>query len=410
MSFTDWFRTPNPPCTLSKPRNLALLDYLRCLAILLVVFRHLVGINFHWQLPWVYDVRDFSAYGLGSILVHLFYIGWAGVPLFFVVSGFCIHWSCLRLERFGMTRFFWQRFWRIYPAYITALILFTWVELKGNFNLAAGRQFFSHVFLIQNLSTTTFWGINGPFWSVAVEVQLYLLYPVLLAIRRRSGWRGCFLIAGSLSLLWRVFAVTRWGWPDHSVNPAMTSPLMTWADWMVGAWIAECYGANRRAFPPSRILLPIVFIGFLASTIYRPLTVFSFSLAGLSSAIWLDQMLHRKASAAFNSTPSAFVKRNAIRVGLISYSVYLWHEPILIHWHAFITQHAIGKLTGTSFTLLAVVIPIVFAIIVAYLSYRLIERPGIQLGRWLLERFTALPRPDSRILELAPSRPEAGIH
>jgi peptidoglycan/LPS O-acetylase OafA/YrhL len=406
---TNLFPKQDAACTPSKPRHLEFIDQLRCVAILLVVFRHLIGINFQWELPWANDVRDFRAYGPASILVHLFYIGWAGVPLFFIVSGFCIHWSCLRFERFDLRRFCWQRFWRIYPAYISALIIFTWVELKGQFDLAACRQFLSHVFLIQNFSTATFWGINGPFWSVAVEVQLYLLYPVLLAIKRRAGWRGCFLLAGSLGVLWRIFAVAKWGWPDHSVNPAMTSPLMTWADWMLGAWIAECYGANRRAFPPNRMLPLLMLIGFLASTIYRPLTAFSFSLAALSSAVWLDQRLHREASTTRQAGFPAFLKKGAVWIGLISYSVYLWHEPILIHWHSFMTQHLNGKLTGGSFALLALGIPMLLAATVAYLSYRLIEKPGIRVGRWLLDRLALLPQPDSRAVKLAPSRPAVRV-
>jgi peptidoglycan/LPS O-acetylase OafA/YrhL len=394
----------------SKPRHLELIDQLRCLAILLVVLHHLVGINFQWMLPWANNVRDFSAYGPASILVHLFSIGWAGVPLFFIVSGFCIHWSCLRLERFDLRRFFWQRFWRIYPTYMTALIIFTWVEFKGQFTLGVCHQFLSHALLIQNFSTTTFWGINGPFWSVAVEMQLYLLYPVLLAIKRRAGWRGCFLLAGSLGILWRIFAVTKWGWPDHTVSPAMTSPLMTWADWMVGAWIAECYGANRRAFPSSRVLSPLMLIGFLASTLYRPLMAFGFSLAALSSAVWLDQMLHREALTTARVGLPAFLKKGAVWIGLISYSVYLWHEPILIHWHSFITHHVNGKLTGGSLVLLALGIPILLATIVAYLSYRLIEKSGIQLGRKLLDRLTVLPRTNPKTVGLASTRSEIGVH
>lgn len=393
----------------SKSRNLELIDQLRGLAILLVVLHHLVGINFQWMLPWANDVRDFSAYGPASIPVYLFSIGWAGVPLFFIVSGFCIHWSCLRLERFDLRRFFWQRFWRIYPAYMTALIIFTWVEYGGQFNLAAWRQFLSHAFLIQNFSTTTFWGINGPFWSVGVEVQLYLLYPVLLVIKRRAGWRGCFLVASSLGILWRIFAITTWGWPDHTVSPAMTSPLVTWADWMLGAWIAECYGANRRAFPSSRVLPLLALIGFFASTIYRPLTALSFSLAALSSAVWLDRILHREAPDAGRVGFPAFLKKGAVWIGLISYSVYLWHEPILIHWHSFISEHVNGKLTGGSFVLVVLGIPILLATIASYLSYRLIEKSGIQLGRRLLDRLTALPRPAGKTVELASSRSEIGV-
>src|SRR5208337_3151607 len=87
----------------SKSQHLGLVDQLRGVAILLVLLCHLYGVNYHWVLPWVNGVRDFSAYGYESVLVQLFFLGRAGVALFFVLSGFCIHWSCMRWERFGGT-------------------------------------------------------------------------------------------------------------------------------------------------------------------------------------------------------------------------------------------------------------------------------------------------------------------
>jgi peptidoglycan/LPS O-acetylase OafA/YrhL len=376
--------------TRGPSNHLQLVDQLRGFAILLVLFHHLYGINFHWVLPWVNGWRDFSAYGYESVWVQLSYLGRAGVPLFFVLSGFCIHLSCLQRGRFEVGRFFWQRFWRLYPAYFIVLALFSYWLFKGHyFDRWAIEQFLTHALLIHNYSSDTFWGINPPFWSIAVEVQLYLLYPLLLAIRSRAGWRGCFLVAGFLSVAWLAVAGAIWGLPQESTDPVITSPLNTWIDWCLGAWIAECYVKGHRALPSNRILPFVTLACFVASTIYQPLIMFNFFLASLTSALWLDHLLHREAKVASKGFP-VLLNNGIAWFGLISYSFYLWHEPILQNWHDFVWKHLSGRLSPGICIGLSLIIPVVVATLLAYLSFRFIEKPGIQLGRSLLARGNAI--------------------
>jgi peptidoglycan/LPS O-acetylase OafA/YrhL len=385
-----------------------LVDQLRCIAIFLVLLHHLFSWNLWPTLPWVNGFRDFSKYGSQSVLAHLFYLGWAGVPLFFVLSGFCIHWSCLRWERFDAGRFYWQRFWRLYPAYLAALIPFTWLAMRGQCDVSP-QQIWSHVFLVHNFSQKTFFGINGPFWSIAVEVQLYLLYPLLLAIKQRAGWRGCFLAAGSLGLVWRIIAVAAWGMPVHGVDAAMASPLNTWLDWMLGARIAESYRAGQRVFSSNKGVPSATLACFVLSTLWQPLTVFAFFFASLTAAICFDQLLHRRSQPRASAGITTVIRKGAAWFGLISYSFYLWHQPILVCWlnlsrHVFSTH-----LPPALYLALNLAAPIIPATLVAYLSYRFLEKPGIQLGRWLLGHLAMLTRPDSKTGELAPSRSEVGV-
>jgi peptidoglycan/LPS O-acetylase OafA/YrhL len=374
--------------TQSTSTHLGLIDQLRGAAILLVLFCHLYGVNFHWVLPWVNGVRDFSAYGYESILVQLFSLGRAGVPLFFVLSGFCIHWSCLQRKPFEVHRFFWQRFWRLYPAYLVALVLISYVELKGHyFEPEAIRQFLTHAFLIHNYSNDTFWGISNPFWSIAVEVQLYFLYPLLLVIIRLAGWRGSFLVTGSVSLAWLVVATLIWGIPQETTNPVLTSPLNTWVDWCLGAWIAECYAKGQRALPANKYLPLLTLVCFVLSTIYQPIILSNFFFASITAALWLDQLLHQKVKTPANGLATSL--RNGIAwFGLVSYSFYLWHEAMLVHWHDFIAKHVSGHLPQSLCLALALGVPVLAATLLAYLSFRFIEKPGIQLGRSLLGRLS----------------------
>lgn len=382
-----------PAAPPSNSAHLELIDQLRGAAILMVLLCHLYGANFHWILPWVNDLRDFRAYGYESLLVQLFSLGRAGVPLFFVLSGFCIHWSSQQRKPFKVGRFLWQRFWRLYPAYFFALVAVSLIELKGSyFNPWAIKQFVSHALLIHNYSNDTFWGISSPFWSIAVEVQLYFLYPLLLAIISRAGWRGAFLATGLLSVTWLVISSLIWGLPQELTGPALTSPLNTWLDWCLGAWIAECWAKGYRAFPSNKLLPVLALICFVLTTIYRPIVIFNFTLAAITAALWLDHLLHRGVEIQ-GSWLSVCLKRGIAWFGLVSYSFYLWHEPILIHWHDFANKHLSGHLPHSICLGLALAVPVAAATLIAYLSFRFLEKPGIQLGRFLLARLTPSTAP-----------------
>jgi len=373
--------------TRSNSTHLGLIDQLRGVAILLVLFCHLYGYNFHWVLPWANGVRDFSAYGYESVLVQLFFLGRAGVPLFFVLSGFCIHWSCRQRKHFEIRRFLWQRFWRLYPAYLVVLVAVSYVGFKGHyFDPWAIKQFWTHVFLVHNYSNDTFWGISPPFWSIAVEVQLYFLYPLLLAITRRAGWRGSFLVAGFVSAAWLVIATLIWGLPQEATSPVIASPLNTWLDWCLGAWIAECYAKGHRAFPSNKLLPFLTLVCFVISTIYQPIILFNFFLASVTSALWLDQLLHRKVKTHAKGF-MVLLKNGIAWFGLISYSFYLWHDSVLVHGHDFITKLLSGHLPQSVRFALALGVPALGATLLAYLSFRFLEKPGIQLGHLLLDRF-----------------------
>src|SRR4029079_6353157 len=101
-------------------------DVLRGIAILLVVVYHSFGSTWGWWVPWAGWTSDFrSAPNDALIWLYPVTAAWVGVPLFFVISGFCIHYSFLRRGQFNAREFVWRRFWRIYPAYFVALVAFT---------------------------------------------------------------------------------------------------------------------------------------------------------------------------------------------------------------------------------------------------------------------------------------------
>lgn len=149
------------------------LDVLRGVAILVVLFCHYYLYVFGQdQLRWSGNWRDLtSAPNTLFVVLYPLAFGWMGVSLFFVISGFVIHWSYLRAKDASHVHFYWKRFWRIFPAYLVAM-----VGIVLGTSLVFGKhygasQILTHAFMVHNLQRATFYGINPSFWSLAIEVQ-----------------------------------------------------------------------------------------------------------------------------------------------------------------------------------------------------------------------------------------------
>ena len=302
-----------------------------------------------------------------------------------MISGFCIHFSFLKSTKFTWRRFFWQRFWRIYPAYFVALTLFACLT-KTNFLTYVGiRQFGLHALLLHNISHESLIGINPSFWSLATEAQLYLLFPVLIILRQKWGIEGCLIISFAVGLAWRGFAIAKWGLPDSPNTVFSASPFMTWFDWTLGAFVAERVMQQRRAFSRHIIWILVLIPILVTSTLSRATMIFAFTLAAVVSAVVLDLMLNIKWRR------SLFLD-GAVFIGTISYSLYLWHQPLLwVKLHGRISDR-LPSLHGYP----KLIIDLAGIFVLSVLSWALIEKNGIRLGKaWFAsrEKSNAAPLP-----------------
>lgn len=351
-------------------------DVLRGIVILAVFVYHATLRAWPWN-GWWRDFHHTPGRMIGAIYPLSF--GWAGVALFFVLSGFCIQVSFLRARQFTWSHFFWQRFWRIYPAYLVALIAFAVCRSLDDATEPGIKMLLLHILLIQNLDPSTFLGINASFWSLGTEMQLYLLFPLLRWMRERCGMLACLWITFGLGLAWGLTSVITRGLPDHCINPAFTSPIMTWFDWTLGAYVAERVVEGKPAFRNPLIWVTGLSSAFVFSTLFKPLTMFSFSLAAALSAIALDWIIRK-------SLPENLFFKILAFVGVVSYSAYLWHQPLLElmpHWldsHAYLWPR---------------LVTVGVVCMLSILSYLYLERPGIQFGKWLWKRLSGLPQRQS---------------
>src|ERR1700730_549881 len=166
--------------------------------------------------------------------------GYIGVFLFFVISGFCIHlqWAKSRADRrsqsIGFGSFWRRRIRRLYPPYLIAFALFLLMAaLSVGINVT---HFFvydvvMHLLMLHNLDPKTAYSINGVFWTLAIEEQLYLAYFLLLFLRTRFGWGLTLIVCMVARVGWFYFSHAIWvafgvGMP---VPEAAASHWLTWA-------------------------------------------------------------------------------------------------------------------------------------------------------------------------------------
>ena len=174
------------------------------------------------------------------------FFGRYGVWLFFVISGFCIHmrWAKQRQTdpeaRIEFVSFWKRRFRRLYPPFLAAFILY--IALLHREGLAwTGTTLWRmglNLFMLGNLDPGALNAINGVFWTLAIEEQLYLAYFVLLALRVRFGWRAALTVAIAARAVWYAMAMVlhRAAGLDILVTQAVASQ---WSIWALGAVAVE---------------------------------------------------------------------------------------------------------------------------------------------------------------------------
>lgn len=362
------------------PRHLDFLDVVRGVAILLVVAFHTLSAglgvdHLEWNGWW----RDF-AHAPGTLLLLMpISFGWIGVAVFFAVSGFCIHLSYERSPHKGWKLFFLRRFFRIYPPYLLALCFFFFaLPLKqyGETPWSPLAQLATHLCLVHNVDTHTVGAINGSFWSIAVEIQLYVLYPLLLWIAQRWGWKRALLLAGGIEGALRVgdiwFGLPCW---------LSTSPFYYWLSWGAGAKLADDYLHGRPLFLV-RWPLGIFVAATVISLFFRPLSTFSFLLSALTTVRFIAGGLAQPRGRALSSRLARWVGG----LGGFSYSLYLIHQPLLITFVQWMKGAFPGHVIHPFILIFCELASCTLLFFIAWLFYRGVELKSVEWGKRFVQR------------------------
>lgn len=362
-------------------RHLTRVDVLRAAAILLVFSSHFENAVLgswvpHWQGLWAEDGRELNP--LEYFLKATFFNGAMGVDLFFIISGLCIRWSQRNAEEFTVGAFYWRRFFRIYPPYLLMLLVVVTAHGMDILHSPGRGDFIAHLFLAHNFWDDYFTSINGPFWSLALEAQVYLLYPLLLWAWEKLGQRRTLIILFVLSFAPPILGGNEFRARFHlPAEFAVLTRLPTtlWFTWALGFMIADQLFDRKPAIRVRWVAIVLLLAGAGLALFFKPLAHFRAPLSGLGLAALVSRYLN--ADEASVSCP-----RWLVTLGLCSYSFYLCFEPMMnwflpllinnLHLRGWLSLFAIGYPAALG---------IIFA--VSWVLWRWVELPSISLGRKL---------------------------
>jgi len=331
--------------------------------------REIDGLRAVAVLPVILFHAGFTAFGGGFV----------GVDIFFVISGYLITsllLADLRDGRFSLTDFYERRARRILPALFLVLAVtvpLAWLCLPAE----AYKDFSQSLAAVAVFSSNfLFWHESGYFdsatelkpllhtWSLAVEEQFYIVFPLLLA----GLWRVArhYVVPVLAVLLAISLGYAQWAAINTPTTAFYLLPARSW-ELLLGG-LAACYLARQpqRNWPVAiREMAGAIGLGLIAYAI------FSFSKAtpfpGIPALVpTIGALLIIVFTDSKTLAGKVLGHRWVVGIGLISYSAYLWHQPLF----AFFRHSHLAGSGAMAFGLLSLL-----ALGLGYLSWRFVETP-----------------------------------
>ena len=341
------------------------LDGLRAVSIGLVLVSHLFGTqNFFGRnaIPFVGN------------------LGKLGVHCFFIISGYLI--SRLLLEelessgRISLRRFYLRRTLRIFPAFYTYVAIIALLNIRGLFHIPSAEFLLASTYTInyQQWGPGSSWEL-GHVWSLCVEEQFYLIWPLLLVILgRKKALASMFIIVLIVPLIrygtWRYFpshySQTKYefqGVCDALATGCLLAGLQPWLDRRIEV--------SKLLQSPLVFLCPLIALVVSAHSVGKPrfVSLIGLPVTHLTLALYLYRAIrfpHKGECRLLNTKPLVFI-------GVLSYSLYLWQEPFT------------NRLSKS--LLCAFPVNVSLAFCAALASYVLVERPALAFRKKLERRF-----------------------
>lgn len=373
-------------------QDIRALDGLRAVAALSIVIFHAL------------HAADFQNSPASHLFGNYFWYLSTGVHLFFVLSGFLLFLPYARAmllnrELPNHWRFYRRRALRILPAYWTALVILAWLQTTDHVHAGFTSSIVTHALMLHDMFPAFNRDFEGPFWTLAIEAQFYLLLPFIAAA---LAWfvgasRSAGRLLGGIALLTLLALGVRGldivltnGMPKTATGGfAPTFVLATMG--MQGKYLevffmgmfasviyvamAEMNGlsATTRRQLAWLVLLASIIIILLAiphtvnaTPMFQPSPGWGLGALIYPMIVGVGYASLLLAVVGGSSAIRWFFETRPLRfVGLISYSLYIWHLPVIL---------AIIPL----FTGVPLLVRVVCAFGVAYLSYQLVERPFLK--------------------------------
>ena len=354
------------------------IDFLRGLAALAVSFGHAVV------------VAPYESIGGSAFTVFCHFTKWlsaTGVPLFFVISGFCIHLSSARkaaskgAARFEFVSFWRRRLWRLYPTYFVVLcasmglvVMFfltgSGEEIVRSYPEPRARwiawDFAAHATMLHGLHP--FFdqaGGNPPFWTLAREEYLYLLYPVILLLRSRVRWSILAILMAALTIVIELIAqrTADAGWRMILV----TSAPALWIQWYLGSVAADAYCGTVRL---PRVFAMVWLVPFWIALAY--IAPFATIWIGLAYFTLVNACVARESSGGWADSGGLGLVGWLGALGLYSYSLYLVNDPV--HNVLLAASRRLGDATSVTPFMLRALLFTIASVVVARVLFLAVER------------------------------------
>jgi peptidoglycan/LPS O-acetylase OafA/YrhL len=364
------------------------LDGLRGIGVLSVVCAHYVAVPPSSNAP------------IATFLERAVALGWSGVDLFFVLSGFLIGGILLdaRASPNYFKTFYARRFFRIIPLYYAWVLLYIVVVALAGHTLQvhsnsgrpemSGTPVYIHFLFLQNVWPIAFWGLASgwftPMWSLAVEEQFYLVCPwlVRLVSKRRLYFALLAIIAAApvLRVALRTIAHAR-PMSIYILTPCRADGLgigvlaaLVWRD---AAW-RDRLSAHWKKFSAARIALALGAVGLLViapSSLSLVEQTIGYTWLATFYAVCVLSVLMRPADILAKCMRTSWLRN----IGGISYCIYVVHSAVLLVCHGVLLRQLprVTTVSGAAVTLLAAAL----TYLCARLSWRFFERPLLERGR-----------------------------
>lgn len=300
--------------------------------------------------------------------------GFVGVDVFFVISGYLITSIIMRdVKRgeFSLMSFYERRMRRLLPALflvLCACLPLAWFFMTPNQIIEFSRSLIAVSFFVSNF---LFWRESGYFaaaaeekpllhtWSLGVEEQFYLIFPIFLVffLRRSFSWTiWIIILAAVLS-----FFIAEWGWRQSPVASFYLFPTRAWEllAGSIAAFVTHSRKVNGNEYFAAAGLFSIIISFF----IYGESTPFPsvYTLVPIIGSMLVIIYANEESYIG-----KVLCHKWLVTIGLISYSLYLWHQPLFVF-----SRLVTGGVPSQSL-MMAVTAASIF---LAYLSWRFVETP-----------------------------------